>query len=153
MNELKYSGSFNILLAKGDICVDHYIDLVWNTAYDHDSIAHINMPRPSSTFISETNSTIPYELYPPLGRHRRTGSIPVAMHYNGNRHKTLLETDWVKMWYGSDKVDLQKVVQNRMMGRTIRTLNNTHRTERGEAVMKQVLARDICSRFLPTFDV
>ena len=108
------TGAFNMLLGDGYLRVDPYFRLFWASAYDTNNVEFINTRYPPDPNHPKLDNTTPWELYPALVHHKRTGEVPVAVHFNDYYHKEMLDDWWGRHWWSSGRKRFKGIVKDRM---------------------------------------
>ncbi|ORX34855.1 hypothetical protein BD324DRAFT_653110 [Kockovaella imperatae] len=126
-----HPGAFNTLLVHGDLGVDYYSRLFWNSASDESSLIWLNtLVHPDSHLCGHSGprnytvsgglesfspgDPIPWHMLPSVGHNQLTGQIPAALHFNAIATKNLLQDLWGKPWYSTAR--FQPFVRQRVRG-------------------------------------
>ncbi|ORX41216.1 hypothetical protein BD324DRAFT_613666 [Kockovaella imperatae] len=116
-------GAFGIFLTdqpvKTRLSVDYHSRLFWPGFQDFQNIRFMgtHYPPDPSTAASysdpEASDYIPWDLYPMLAHHRKTGEVPVALHFNGPI-KELINEWWGQLWWSSQRDRFLPIIHQRM---------------------------------------
>ena len=109
-----YPGGFNVLLGRHALRLDYWSRLFWAADEDLPNLHFMNTRYPPDPTTYD-DSTTPWDLYPALAHHSKTGEVPVAVHLNGpKKQRSRLEKYWGRHWWNSDRGRFRDIVKTRM---------------------------------------
>lgn len=98
--------------------VDFRLRLVWTTAFDADS-GNLGAVNADPDGLIDNDGIIPWHLYPTLVRHKLTGEVPVALHFNMYTRKGMMDEWWGSPWWTSGAVRFKDIISTRMLNASL----------------------------------